>query len=85
MPNYFEKARELGELLLASEESLRLADARADDAENEESAAALSVAEKDFSALVNQVLAVVSSTATGEIVEQTGCGKSCAGCAKNIK
>ncbi|MDR2903312.1 MAG: hypothetical protein LBU77_02215 [Clostridiales bacterium] len=87
MATYFEKARELGELLLASEESLRLADARANYKENGALSAELLSAEKDLNMLVSQVLSVITSTVTGELVEEyaAGCGKSCGGCGNHNK
>jgi len=81
----YELARELGRALLASEESLRLADAvesyEAD--ESVQNANELSLAEDDFRALIDQIIGIVLSEATDSFSENEGCGGECKGCGKH--
>lgn len=82
MSVYYEKARELGQLLLESEQSKRLADARAYSADDTEMfGGELAGCEKDFIELVNKTVDIVWATATGE-VRCGGCGR---GCASNLE
>jgi hypothetical protein len=83
----FAKARELGEMLLATEESLRFSDTLAlienpsPSFSKDEAVAAFIAARKDFSRLAAQVADLVLMTALGESAAQGGCA-SCGGCAR---
>jgi hypothetical protein len=77
-------ARKLGEMLLSTEESLRLADAIANAQdpsvlEKEEAQAELDAARRDFTRLASQVADLVAFTALGE--PSGGC-QGCKGCGR---
>lgn len=81
----FEKARELGELLLHSGYSLRLSDAEAAFGENPTQEAKMDWlnAENDYKKFVEQVANVLKATAFGSVdissgtENGTGCGTAC--------
>ncbi|MDR1640891.1 MAG: hypothetical protein LBC41_18270 [Clostridiales bacterium] len=77
-------ARKLGEMLLATEESLRLADAEAsfqdpESSNGQEAQANLDAARQDFVRLASQVADLVAFTALGEPAGGQGC-QGCSGC-----
>ena len=68
----YDKARELADAILASEESLRLADMAASAEEGGISEEELNEAINDFNALINESLDIVRMSA--------GIGKGCGNC-----
>ena len=69
----YEKARELAEAILASEESARLADAK----QGGVSEAELNKASEDYCALINEALDIVRMS--------VGLGSACGGCGRNCQ
>ncbi|MDR3240460.1 MAG: hypothetical protein LBT44_10325 [Clostridiales bacterium] len=83
MTDYFTKARELGGLLLDSEEFARLRRLRdARDGGEAVEASAYASAEKNFAALLGQVIDIVRLTVWGDYDEPESANcVSCGGCA----
>jgi hypothetical protein len=70
---YFQKARELGQLLLESDQAKALAEANANGSETAK-------AEKDYQTLVNQVINMIKATVFEDF--DGGTGNPCGGCRK---
>ena len=72
MQVYFQKARELGRLILESDEAGKLAEAYA-------SGADVAQAENDYRALVEQVIGMIKATVYEDGMEEGG---HCGGCSR---
>ena len=76
----FEKARELGTLILASDAAKRLSDAEAALEESNESLTDYQEAERVFRQFAGQVMDIVRSTVYGTLETEE---KNCAACCKS--
>ncbi|MDR1665181.1 MAG: hypothetical protein LBR83_09740 [Clostridiales bacterium] len=84
----FEKARELGELILASEPSKRLADMEAEyNSSVKDSCAVFQMqqAQRNFYDFANQVLGILETTVFGDLEKEGGFANGCANCPKRRK
>jgi len=79
MTTVYDMARALGKALLASEESLRLSDALAAEADERETESARS----DYNNLINRVVGIILSEAAAEDPkDNSGKCSGCPGCGK---
>jgi len=80
----FEKARELGRMIIESEQSIRLADAASASSDDNDNNTELELAEKDLKTLLNQVIGIINETVTGDADggEAKSVCEKCGGCSK---